>query len=125
MSWRSVRFASVLAAAALFFLAPHTLAGEHVRSGPGWSAAMRSHTTYSPSPVRPITVARAAPQPVVIAVLATTPVPGAKQPFVVDLRGPDGSTRRFAVEGGRAAIQTQTVVLRPGESVTIQSVAAK
>jgi hypothetical protein len=53
----------------------------------------------------------------------TTPAPAesAQEPLIVDLRGPDGQTRRFPVEGGRSAIQTpRTVALRPGEFISIR-----
>jgi hypothetical protein len=51
--------------------------------------------------------------------------PQAAEPLVVGIRGPDGELRRFPVEGGRAAIETYQVVLRPGASITIQWRAAK
>jgi hypothetical protein len=64
-------------------------------------------------------------QPVTIS-FAVTPAQSTTQPVYVDLRGPDGQVRRFPVEGGREAIRyQQTVVLRPGSSLTIQWVAAK
>jgi hypothetical protein len=62
--------------------------------------------------------------PTAISVVVTTPPRPAKAPAYIDLRGPDGQVRRFPVEGGRDVIQYQQVVLRPGQSVTIQ-VAAK
>jgi hypothetical protein len=49
----------------------------------------------------------------------------AMKPAQVALRGPDGQVRRFPVVGGRDAIQYRQVVLRPGQSLTIQWVAAK
>jgi hypothetical protein len=45
--------------------------------------------------------------------------------LVVSLRGPDGEVRRFPVEGGRSAIETYQVVLRPGTSITIRLLAAR
>ena len=39
--------------------------------------------------------------------------------FYAVLRGPDGQTRRFPVEGGRSAIRYTQVVVHPGQSVTI------
>jgi hypothetical protein len=79
---------------------------------------------------------RAKPQPVVVpvyrpaagvAVGVQVTIPGqpAKAPVYVNLQGPDGQKRRFLVEGGREAIQTQQVVIRPGQSVTLRWVAAK
>jgi hypothetical protein len=59
--------------------------------------------------------------PVTISVVVTEPVRPATEQMRVDLRGPDGQVRSFALEGGRDAIQSQpVVVLRPGESVTIR-----
>jgi hypothetical protein len=43
----------------------------------------------------------------------------AEPPFYAVLRGPDGQTRRFPVEGGRASITYTQVVVQPGQSVTI------
>ena len=54
-----------------------------------------------------------------VAILVASPQESAPRPMYVDLRGPDGQIRRFRVEGGRAAIQSGQVVLRPGESLTI------
>jgi hypothetical protein len=54
-----------------------------------------------------------------VSVVVVTPAQAAPEPFDVALRGPDGQVRRFPVEGGREAIQTRQVVLRPGETVTI------
>jgi hypothetical protein len=45
-------------------------------------------------------------------------------PVYVTVRGPDGELRRFPLEGGREAIQTRQIVVRPGESATLQIVAA-
>jgi hypothetical protein len=46
--------------------------------------------------------------------------PNAAQPVYVDIRQPDGTVRTIPLEGGRDAIQTQEVVVRAGQSVTIQ-----
>jgi hypothetical protein len=43
----------------------------------------------------------------------------------VNLRGPDGQVRRFALEGGSDSIQVRRLVLRPGESLTIQFALAR
>jgi hypothetical protein len=59
-------------------------------------------------------------------VVVTTAAPAARPLSLVDLRGPGGEVRRFAVEGGPEVIQVPSViVLRPGQSVTIRSVARK
>jgi hypothetical protein len=44
----------------------------------------------------------------------------ANRPVLVDIRGPDGKLRSFALAGGREAIQPQTIVVHPGEKLTIQ-----
>jgi hypothetical protein len=103
-----VRAASM--AAALFLLAaPLVRAGEHVRAAPPPPA---------PSQPAPVSVARVAP--VVVSVVVTPAPRPAVEPVTVAVRGPDGQVRRFPVEGGRAAIRTREVILRPGEAVTIQ-----
>jgi hypothetical protein len=58
----------------------------------------------------------------VVVVAQAQPAPA---PMYVAIRGPDGQVRRFPVEGGREAIQVRQVVLHPGESLTLQWVAAK
>jgi hypothetical protein len=64
--------------------------------------------------------------PVAITVAVTKPAQPRPEPVYVDLRGPDGQVRRFAVEGGREVIRTQPVmVLRPGQSVTVQVAVTK
>jgi hypothetical protein len=65
----------------------------------------------------------AAPAAFTVVVTLPAPVPALRSEspaLAVDLRGPDGQVRRFAVEGGREAIQPRTVVVRPGETATIQ-----
>jgi hypothetical protein len=65
----------------------------------------------------------AAPAAFTVVVTLPAPVPALRSEsptLAVDLRGPDGQLRRFAVEGGREAIQPRTVVVRPGETATIQ-----
>jgi hypothetical protein len=93
-------------------LATALLAGEHARSG---STSQRS---AQPTPAVVV-------RPAAVSIVVAPPAPVVEEPLAVDLRGPDGQIRRFPVEGGRAAIQTTQVVLRPGESVTIRWVAAK
>jgi hypothetical protein len=51
---------------------------------------------------------------------ATVSVRATQKPYYVTLRGPDGQVRRFPVEGGPASIHYTQVVVRPGQSVTIQ-----
>jgi hypothetical protein len=74
--------------------------------------------TYRTAASRP-----AAPAAFTVVVTLPAPVPALRSEspaLAVDLRGPDGQLRRFAVEGGPEAIQPRTVVVRPGETATIQ-----
>ena len=116
MSWHLVSFfgQGVLYAAAFLLAAPPVLAGDvyHTAKPP-----------TAPSRPAPVPVVRAAPRPValvveVVAVLPTSPR-AAPEPVYVDLRGPDGSVRRFLLEGARDAIQSPQLVLRPGDSLTL------
>jgi hypothetical protein len=102
--------------AALLLFTPNALAGPAVR------AASRP---VVPSPVPLTPVGHAAPPVGAVSVVLTVPAPPPADVVYVDIRGPDGQVRRFPLEGGRAAIQVQEVVLRPGGSVTIQWTAAK
>jgi len=64
------------------------------------------------------------PSAITISIVVEAPRP-VTAPLTVDLRGPDGQVRRFPVEGGREAIQVQSVTVRAGESVTIRWTPAK
>jgi hypothetical protein len=50
-------------------------------------------------------------------VTVTSPKP---VPLYVDIRGPDGTVRRFPVAGGPATIQVRQVIVRPGETATVR-----
>jgi hypothetical protein len=76
-------------------------------------------TTPQPQPVPAPAKVQVAPPTITIAVVAE-PARPEKEPLVINLRGPDGQVRRFAVEGGREAIHVRSVILRPGQSVTIR-----
>ena len=53
-------------------------------------------------------------------VTVTQPAPApAAAPLTVKLRGPEGVVRSFPVEGGPEAIQRREVIVRPGESASI------
>ena len=53
-------------------------------------------------------------------VTVTRPAPAQRPaPLVVNLRGPNGVVRSFPVTGGPEAIQRQEVIVRPGESATV------
>ena len=112
---------AVLLTAALLLLAPEVLAGEHVRAAGSPKAA-------PPPTATPVTVARGFAQPVAVVVVPVTisvavtkPAKPAAEEVYVDLRGPDGQSRTFSVEGGPGAIRTQPVmVLHPGQSVTVR-----
>ena len=66
--------------------------------------------------------APAAPAPLVVRVQiprSSLPERSAPPTALVGIEGPDGRVRYFELEGGRDAIVTRGVTLRPGESVTI------
>jgi len=111
---RSIPFVkeTVLFAGAFLLMEHQVLAGEVHRS-----ATLPATPTRS----QPVSVAvpHARPQVVTITIVVPEPPPPATEPLIVSLHGPDGQVRRFAVEGGRGAIQARRIVLRPGESVTI------
>jgi hypothetical protein len=102
--------------AAMLGLAPPVLAGPTAHAPPPVIQYL------PPPPPAPRWVANT-----VSVSVAVNPTPRpAPEPYYVNVRGPNGQVRRFAVEGGPAAIQTPpVVVLRPGQSVTIHWVAAK
>jgi hypothetical protein len=86
------------------------------RTTPRPAAAPSSLPTPTARPV-----AEAPPGRLVVSI--TAPAEAARPPsapLYVDIRGPDGSVRTFPVEGGRAAIQPQTVIIRPGETMTVK-----
>jgi hypothetical protein len=105
---------AALVAVAFVLLVPEVLAGPGVHAGD--RPITRSQTASPPMP-------RAVP-PLSVSFVVTTPTQPAGQPIYVDLRSPDGRTRRFAVEGGPSAIQSRQLLLRPGESLTIRLAAA-
>jgi hypothetical protein len=102
--------------AALLLTAPQALAGEHVR------AARQPSTPPQPPPAP---VVRVAVPPVTITLTALAAVQAATETASINLRGPDGQLRRFPVEGGAAEMPSRVVILRPGESLTIQWTAKK
>jgi hypothetical protein len=105
----------VLFAAAFLLTAPEVRAGV-VHTGSG--------STTRPAPA-PAPATRPVPQAVTISVAVTAPAQAATEPAYTNLRGPDGLLRRFAVEGGREALSSRVVVLRPGESLTIRLTGGK
>jgi len=117
MSWR-IPFvkAAVLVAAAFLLTTSAVLAGDRVH------AANRPITPSQPTPAP---VARILSLPVTVSVVLTTSPQAAPEAAYINLRSPDGSVRRFPLEGGRDAIQAPQVVLRPGEALTIRWTPAK
>src|SRR5262245_42237853 len=89
-------------------------------------AAQRPAATPRPSAPAPLRTRAAPPAALVVSVTRPAEQPAAPTaaPLLVDIRGPDGTVRTFPVEGGRAAIQTQTVIVRPGETMTLRVLAA-
>ena len=62
--------------------------------------------------------AEAEPAPTQVEIAMTLPT-GAP-PASVAIRGPDGELRTFPVEGGQAGLANRVIVVRPGQTVTIQ-----
>ena len=120
MSWRSIPLVkeAVLAAATFLLMVPQVLSGDATH------APDARPSSWRPSASTPVVhVTRLLPA--VTSVVVRTATQPAREPTQVNLRGPDGQLRRFAVEGGRDAIQYQQFVLRPGQSVTIQWAATR
>jgi hypothetical protein len=111
----SRRNGSVLKAAlgvtAFLLFAPLALAGDRYR-------------TPAP-PLATSTVTRNVTQTATVSV-SVKPMTPPKAPVFVNLRGPDGTVRRFPVEGDIVVLTPGTQVsLRPGRSLTIWWVASK
>jgi hypothetical protein len=117
MSRRGVLFVKgAVLLAALLLTAPQVLGGEHVRAADQRAAR--------PQPA-PAPVTRLVATPVTIALTAVAPTQAPTESAYISLRGPDGQLRRFAVEGGPDAVSSRVIVLRPGDSLTIQLAAKK
>jgi hypothetical protein len=101
-----------LGTATFLLLVPGVLAGGSMRSGSGYPSPSASAARSSARPA-------AAPVPRWASVSATVTMKAAPQPFYVTLRGPDGTLRRYPVEGGPASIRYTQVVVQPGQSLTI------
>jgi hypothetical protein len=132
-------------AAAALLLAAGTAAAQQPAASPrippdakGWQAAMiQQEYLQARSAQRALAAPPAAPQgvyarapssaapPLSVSVAVAVPAAREESPSVlVDLRGPGGEVRTFPLEGGREAVQTRQVIVRPGESVTFRLVAA-
>jgi hypothetical protein len=92
---------------------------------------LRARATVPAGGVTPPSAVAAAPRPyrpaasasLEVTVIGPAPAPQTT-PVYVDIRGPDGELRRFPLEGGPEALQSRVIVVRPGESATIQLVFA-
>jgi hypothetical protein len=84
---------------------------------------VRSSASFAPlaTPHYTATTAVSAATPNVIVSIGE---PASKQPLV-DIRGPDGKIRSFPVAGGKEVIRPRTIVLHPGDSLTIQFAGAR
>jgi len=113
MSRRDVPFVkgAALVVAAFLLAAPQVLAGDRAHAP--------RQPTVRPQPA-PAPVVRQASAPVSISLTFAAPAQPATETAYINLRSPDGQLRRFAVEGGPEAVSSRVVVLRPGESLTIQ-----
>ena len=77
--------------------------------------ATRAAATSAAAPIENLQVS------VVIPPAAATPAgPASPVRETVAIRGPDGTVRNFAVEGGRETLASRVIVVHPGESATIQ-----
>jgi hypothetical protein len=47
------------------------------------------------------------------------------EPATIVVRGPDGEVREFPVEGGRPALESRVIVVRPGKSATVTVMAGR
>ncbi len=112
---------AALVAAAFFLVGAPVQAGDRVRS----TSTPSTSSANARNGAAPSGVVRGYRQASVVVAIAMPAAPPAEEPVYVGLRGPDGQVRRFRVEGGATAIQSPQVVLRPGQSVTIQWVAAR
>ena len=106
---------TVLLSAALLNSTPSSVAGDRVHAG---RKVATSQTT-------PAVVTTAAQQPIVLSIGTRKATETSTTKTFVDLRGPDGQIRRFPVEGGPEVIEVRRLVLRPGDSVTIQIAVAR
>jgi hypothetical protein len=103
-----------------FSVAVLLLASSGLRAGD--RVLSTTHPAIKPAP--PPTVRPLIPMETV-GVTVSLPRPAVKEPTFIQLRGPDGRVRSFPIEGGTDAITYTSVVLRPGQSVTIHLAAAK
>jgi hypothetical protein len=126
MCWRQVpsHIVAGLVAVTLLGQAPATMAGEHVRAP---TSASYNSASASAAPARPSSTAASAyartglpSVRIVYSIPYAQPPDAAAPPVYVDIRQPDGTVRTVPLEGGRDVIQTQEVVVRAGQSVTIQ-----
>jgi hypothetical protein len=94
----------------------------------GFHATMQIQRYYQTRERVPSAVSTpaAAPRATTVQAAETTPniavtiSEPAKRPIMVDIRGPDGQVRSFVLGNGRDTIQARTIVVRPGEKLTIQ-----
>jgi hypothetical protein len=103
---------------AMLFAAAFMLPASSVLAGGGgvYHSVKRPAT---PPRSAPVPAVRAAPRPVTLAIKLPTSTQAAPESVYADVRGPEGTVRRFPLEPGRDVIQSPQLVLRPGESLTI------
>jgi len=87
--------------------------------------AARPSTIYARPTVVPYTVAPAVePSPSEVDIVVGVPR-GWNPPASVAVRGPNGELFNYPVVGGQAALSSRVVIVRPGQTVTIQLLPAK
>jgi hypothetical protein len=114
MSIKSARFLRTTVLAGLAF----SLAAPQVRAGDRVIGTTHPTIRYVAAPI-----VHMLPPAETVSISLTPAV--VKEPVYVQLRGPDGQVRSFPIEGGREAITYTSVVLHPGQSLTIHLAAAK
>jgi hypothetical protein len=85
----------------------------------------RVRSSTSPSSVASPRYVAAPAEPVTPNVVVSIGEPTTNQSALVDIRGPDGKVRSFPLAGGYEVIKPRTIVLRPGDSLTIQFAGAR
>jgi len=84
----------------------------------------RARSAAASPPAIPTRYIAVPPAPAMSNVVVSIGEP-ANKPTVVDIRGPDGKVRSFPVASGNDVIRPRTIVLHPGDSLTIRFAAAR
>jgi hypothetical protein len=92
--------------------------GDHM-----FQATMKIGSTYQAAERAAPAVAYRRPAPPTVREEATPVEVGITEPAgateLIKIRGPNGEVRSFPIVGGRKAIKTRTIIVRPGESLNL------